>query len=145
MSGVARAFIKNVHGKVRDHSTRIEIFSESHLGVPFEWGPLGEGKIVDGCITCPWHGFQYRPQDGCTCDGVRGLGCGDGRFEGGGLMAEDFTIVEKLALALVVFILGFAVVLLATRECDASGCFGGPCMTSAACVSGCHCIGGRCG
>jgi len=27
-------------------------------------GPLGEGKIVDGCITCPWHGFQYRPDDG---------------------------------------------------------------------------------
>ncbi len=27
-------------------------------------GPLGEGKIVDGCITCPWHGFQYRAGDG---------------------------------------------------------------------------------
>jgi DMSO/TMAO reductase YedYZ heme-binding membrane subunit/nitrite reductase/ring-hydroxylating ferredoxin subunit len=27
-------------------------------------GPLGEGKIVDGCITCPWHGWQYRPGDG---------------------------------------------------------------------------------
>ena len=27
-------------------------------------GPLGEGKIVDGCITCPWHGFQYRTEDG---------------------------------------------------------------------------------
>src|SRR5215471_17387303 len=24
-----------------------------------ENGPLGEGKIVDGCITCPWHGYQY--------------------------------------------------------------------------------------
>lgn len=27
-------------------------------------GPLGEGKIVDGCITCPWHGFQYLPENG---------------------------------------------------------------------------------
>ncbi len=27
-------------------------------------GPLGEGHIVDGCITCPWHGWQYRPSDG---------------------------------------------------------------------------------
>jgi nitrite reductase/ring-hydroxylating ferredoxin subunit len=27
-------------------------------------GPLGEGKIVDGCVTCPWHGYQYRPQNG---------------------------------------------------------------------------------
>jgi nitrite reductase/ring-hydroxylating ferredoxin subunit/DMSO/TMAO reductase YedYZ heme-binding membrane subunit len=22
-------------------------------------GPLGEGQIIDGCVTCPWHGFQY--------------------------------------------------------------------------------------
>jgi nitrite reductase/ring-hydroxylating ferredoxin subunit len=29
-------------------------------------GPLGEGKVVDGCITCPWHGYQYQPQDGCS-------------------------------------------------------------------------------
>jgi sulfoxide reductase heme-binding subunit YedZ len=27
-------------------------------------GPLGEGRIVDGCVTCPWHGYQYRPEDG---------------------------------------------------------------------------------
>ncbi len=27
-------------------------------------GPLGEGKIVGGCITCPWHGFGYRMRDG---------------------------------------------------------------------------------
>jgi nitrite reductase/ring-hydroxylating ferredoxin subunit/DMSO/TMAO reductase YedYZ heme-binding membrane subunit len=27
-------------------------------------GPLGEGRIVGGCITCPWHGFQYLPHNG---------------------------------------------------------------------------------
>jgi len=27
-------------------------------------GPLGEGKIIDGCITCPWHGYQYDPATG---------------------------------------------------------------------------------
>lgn len=27
-------------------------------------GPLGEGKILDGCITCPWHGYQYLPHNG---------------------------------------------------------------------------------
>ncbi|MEL6356348.1 MAG: Rieske 2Fe-2S domain-containing protein [Bacteroidota bacterium] len=27
-------------------------------------GPLGEGQIVDGCITCPWHGYQYLPENG---------------------------------------------------------------------------------
>jgi nitrite reductase/ring-hydroxylating ferredoxin subunit/DMSO/TMAO reductase YedYZ heme-binding membrane subunit len=29
-------------------------------------GPLGEGRIVDGCVTCPWYGFQYRPEDGAS-------------------------------------------------------------------------------
>lgn len=29
-------------------------------------GPLGEGRVINGCITCPWHGFQYRPNDGCS-------------------------------------------------------------------------------
>jgi len=29
-------------------------------------GPLGEGRIIDGLVTCPWHGFQYRPQDGAS-------------------------------------------------------------------------------
>jgi nitrite reductase/ring-hydroxylating ferredoxin subunit/DMSO/TMAO reductase YedYZ heme-binding membrane subunit len=29
-------------------------------------GPLGEGKILDGCITCPWHGFQYLPETGAS-------------------------------------------------------------------------------
>jgi len=29
-------------------------------------GPLGEGKIVDSCIVCPWHGYEYRPEDGCA-------------------------------------------------------------------------------
>jgi nitrite reductase/ring-hydroxylating ferredoxin subunit/DMSO/TMAO reductase YedYZ heme-binding membrane subunit len=29
-------------------------------------GPIGEGRIIDGCVTCPWHGFQYRLDDGCA-------------------------------------------------------------------------------
>jgi sulfoxide reductase heme-binding subunit YedZ len=29
-------------------------------------GPLGEGKIIDGCITCPWHGYQYQPDSGAS-------------------------------------------------------------------------------
>jgi nitrite reductase/ring-hydroxylating ferredoxin subunit len=28
--------------------------------------PLGEGRIVDGCITCPWHGYQYLPESGTS-------------------------------------------------------------------------------
>lgn len=29
-------------------------------------GPLGEGRIIDGCITCPWHGYQYLPDSGAS-------------------------------------------------------------------------------
>src|SRR5262245_29213969 len=29
-------------------------------------GPLGEGKILNGCITCPWHGYQYLPDTGAS-------------------------------------------------------------------------------
>ena len=29
-------------------------------------GPLGEGRVVDGCITCPWHGYQYLPETGAS-------------------------------------------------------------------------------
>ncbi|MEE9322118.1 MAG: Rieske 2Fe-2S domain-containing protein [Granulosicoccus sp.] len=27
-------------------------------------GPLGEGCVVNGNIVCPWHGYEYRPEDG---------------------------------------------------------------------------------
>ena len=27
-------------------------------------GPLGEGKVIDCLVTCPWHGFQYNVTDG---------------------------------------------------------------------------------
>jgi sulfoxide reductase heme-binding subunit YedZ len=29
-------------------------------------GPLGEGRIIDGCVTCPWHGYQYLPESGAS-------------------------------------------------------------------------------
>ncbi len=40
--------------------------SAVHNVCKHQMGPLGEGKIIDGCITCPWHGYQYRPEDGCA-------------------------------------------------------------------------------
>lgn len=27
-------------------------------------GPLGEGRVIDGLVTCPWHGYQYLPRCG---------------------------------------------------------------------------------
>ncbi|MEX0314579.1 MAG: Rieske 2Fe-2S domain-containing protein [Allomuricauda sp.] len=38
--------------------------SAIHNVCKHQGGPLGEGKIVDGCITCPWHGYQYLPHNG---------------------------------------------------------------------------------
>jgi nitrite reductase/ring-hydroxylating ferredoxin subunit/DMSO/TMAO reductase YedYZ heme-binding membrane subunit len=29
-------------------------------------GPLGEGRVIDGCVTCPWHGYQYDPATGAS-------------------------------------------------------------------------------
>ena len=51
---------------------RIAVFR--HEGRPYalsnvcahQNGPLGEGRILDGCITCPWHGYQYRPETGAA-------------------------------------------------------------------------------
>jgi nitrite reductase/ring-hydroxylating ferredoxin subunit len=31
----------------------------SHRG-----GPLHEGELDDGCVTCPWHGSRFRLADG---------------------------------------------------------------------------------
>ena len=36
----------------------------SHLG-----GPLDEGQIADGCVTCPWHGSRFWLDDGSVRDG----------------------------------------------------------------------------
>jgi nitrite reductase/ring-hydroxylating ferredoxin subunit len=36
----------------------------SHLG-----GPLSEGKLQDGTVTCPWHGSQFRLDDGSVVNG----------------------------------------------------------------------------
>jgi len=29
-------------------------------------GPISEGRLIDGCVTCPWHGWQYRPETGIS-------------------------------------------------------------------------------
>lgn len=32
-------------------------------------GPLSEGEVKDGCVTCPWHGSQFRLTDGSVLRG----------------------------------------------------------------------------
>ncbi len=29
-------------------------------------GPLGEGRIVNDCVVCPWHGYEYLPATGAS-------------------------------------------------------------------------------
>ena len=36
----------------------------AHLG-----GPLEEGTLADGCVTCPWHGSRFALDDGRVVDG----------------------------------------------------------------------------
>ncbi|HEX5689758.1 MAG TPA: Rieske 2Fe-2S domain-containing protein, partial [Roseiflexaceae bacterium] len=36
----------------------------SHLG-----GPLSDGEVENGCITCPWHGSRFALDDGHPIDG----------------------------------------------------------------------------
>ncbi len=32
-------------------------------------GPLSDGKLADGCLTCPWHGSVFRIADGSVVHG----------------------------------------------------------------------------
>ncbi len=36
---------------------------------PHQHGPLGEGHIEDGCLICPWHGYEYHPLTGQPPEG----------------------------------------------------------------------------
>ncbi len=57
---------------VPDEGERIAVFRDGDRifavanACRHQGGPLGEGRIIDGCIVCPWHGFQYQPQNGCS-------------------------------------------------------------------------------
>ena len=31
---------------------------------PHPGGPLSEGKVEDGCVYCPWHGWQFDVETG---------------------------------------------------------------------------------
>ena len=31
---------------------------------PHQGGPLGRGKVEDGAIVCPWHGWRWDPRSG---------------------------------------------------------------------------------
>ncbi len=51
---------------------RIAVFRDGHqIGAltnvcAHQNGPIGEGCILNGLVTCPWHGYEYRLEDGCA-------------------------------------------------------------------------------
>jgi len=36
---------------------------------PHQGGPLGDGQIEQGCLICPWHGYEYNPHTGTPPEG----------------------------------------------------------------------------
>ncbi len=61
-----RACIRNISGErvaIFKYDGKISAISNV---CQHQNGPLGEGLIIDGCITCPWHGFQYLPETGAS-------------------------------------------------------------------------------
>lgn len=37
---------------------------------PHMGGPLAEGEVDNGCVTCPWHGWQFDLSDGHCVNGL---------------------------------------------------------------------------
>ncbi|MBK8177516.1 MAG: ferric reductase-like transmembrane domain-containing protein [Planctomycetes bacterium] len=59
-----RARVATLSGErvaVFKHEGRISVLSNL---CQHQNGPLGEGRIIDGLVTCPWHGYQYKPACG---------------------------------------------------------------------------------
>ncbi len=52
-------------GRVAVYKHQGKLFALSNT-CAHQGGPISEGKIVGGCVTCPWHGYQYQPHDGCS-------------------------------------------------------------------------------
>lgn len=56
---------------------------------PHRGGPLGEGTVADGIVTCPWHGWRFEAKSG-ACLNVPGKTqpCFAARDEGGSILVE---------------------------------------------------------
>ncbi|WP_081927529.1 Rieske (2Fe-2S) protein [Halobellus rufus] len=40
-----------------------EYFAMSNV-CPHQGGPLGQGRVENGCVYCPWHGWQFDIETG---------------------------------------------------------------------------------
>lgn len=56
---------------------------------PHRGGPLGEGTVADGVLTCPWHGWRFDGKSGgCLNMPGKTQACFTARDEGGALVVE---------------------------------------------------------
>jgi len=56
---------------------------------PHRGGPLGEGDLDAGVITCPWHGFQYDVKSGkCLTNAALSISCHAVRLDGDNILVE---------------------------------------------------------
>ena len=67
MGEIANGFAKI---KVLPNGDRVAVFNQDGKlsaisnACAHQNGPLGEGRILDCLVTCPWHGFQYNVTNG---------------------------------------------------------------------------------
>jgi nitrite reductase/ring-hydroxylating ferredoxin subunit len=64
--GVVKAMVGEVPVVVIADGDRVHVLADhcSHLS-----GPLSDGDVSDGCLTCPWHGSTFRVSDGSVVHG----------------------------------------------------------------------------
>jgi nitrite reductase/ring-hydroxylating ferredoxin subunit len=64
--GVVKAMVGEVPVVVITNGDGLHVLADrcSHLS-----GPLSEGDIGNGCLTCPWHGSTFRISDGSVVHG----------------------------------------------------------------------------
>jgi len=56
---------------------------------PHRGGPLGEGELQQGVVTCPWHGFQYEVATGkCLTSPALSLPCHRVQVDGEDVLVE---------------------------------------------------------
>jgi nitrite reductase/ring-hydroxylating ferredoxin subunit len=61
-----RQMVGEIPVVVMRNARQVHVLAErcSHLS-----GPLSEGTLEDGCLTCPWHGSSFRVSDGTVARG----------------------------------------------------------------------------
>lgn len=56
---------------------------------PHQGGPIGKGKVEDGCVYCPWHGWKFDLETGKHAQGVKNAAAYD-------IVVEDDTVYVRL-------------------------------------------------